>query len=116
MLDAGGALSELRRIKDAEEVEQMRQAIRITEQALQEVADITRTFAVGPIAPQLERVYEIVKEANEELLQPGMTFTIEPGIYLPGQGGVRIEDDVLVTPQGAETLTTFPRDQLRVRG
>jgi Xaa-Pro aminopeptidase len=37
MLNAGGALSELRRIKDAEEVEQMRQAIRITEQALQEV-------------------------------------------------------------------------------
>jgi Xaa-Pro dipeptidase len=238
-LDAGGALSELRMIKDAEEIERMRQAIHITEQALQEVAglvqpgrtdleiaaelkiaflqagaqgmsfepivgvgpdsasshvvpsgrviepgdlividcgvtyqgyfaDITRTFAVSPVAPELERVYNIVKEANaagraavrpgvpaqevdratrqviaqagygeyfvhrtghglglevheppyivegnEELLQPGMTFTIEPGIYLPGQGGVRIEDDVLVTPQGAETLTTFPRDQLR---
>jgi len=242
VLDVGGVLSELRMIKDMEEIEHMRQAIRITEQALQEVAeaiqpgrtdleiaaelkiaflragaegmsfepivvagpesasphaapsgrpielgdlividcgvtyqgyaaDITRTFAAGPVAPQLERVYEIVKEANaagraavrpgvsaqevdraarqviaqagygeyfvhrtghglglevheppyivegnEELLQPGMTFTIEPGIYLPGQGGVRIEDDVLVTPQGAETLTTFPRDQLRARG
>jgi Xaa-Pro dipeptidase len=242
MLDAGGVISELRMIKDREEIEHMRQAIRITEQALQEVADviqpgradleiatelktaflragaqrmsfepivvagpesasphavpsgrlielgdlvvidcgvtyqgyvadITRTFAVGPIAPQLERVYEIVKEANaagraavrpgvsaqevdqvarqviaeagygeyfthrtghglglevheppyivegnKELLQPGMTFTIEPGIYLPGQGGVRIEDDVLVTPQSVETLTTFPRDQLSVKG
>ncbi len=238
ILDAEGALSELRMIKDAEEIELMRQAIRITEQALHKAAnaiqpgrtdleiaaelkiaflqagaqgmsfdpivvagpesasphavpsgrriepgdlviidcgvtyqgyaaDITRTFAVGPIAPQLERVYEIVKEANaagraavrpgipaqevdraarqviaqagygeyflhrtghglglgiheppyivegnEELLRPGMTFTIEPGIYLPNRGGVRIEDDVLVTPQGAETLTTFPRDQL----
>lgn len=238
MLDAGRVLSELRMIKDTEEIENMRQAIRITEQALQEVADalepgrtsleiaaelkmaflragaegmsfepivvagpesasphsrpsgrstepgdlividcgvtyqgyaadITRTFAVGPIAPELEQVYEVVKEANaagraavrpgvpaqevdraarqviaqagygqyfvhrtghglglevheppyivegnEELLQPGMTFTVEPGIYLPGQGGVRIEDDVLVTPQGVETLTTFPRDQL----
>lgn len=238
MLDAGEMLSGLRMIKDAEEIELVRQAIRITEQALREVADvirpgrtdleiaaelkiaflqagagrmsfepivvagpesasphatpsgrliksgdlilidcgvtyqgyaadITRTFAVGPVAPQLERVYEIVKEANaagraavrpgvpaqevdraarqiiaragygkyfahrtghglglevheppyivegnEDLLQPGMIFTIEPGIYLPGQGGVRIEDDVLVTPQGAETLTTFPRDQL----
>jgi len=242
MLDAGGALSALRTIKNAEEVEHIRQAIRLTEQALQEVADvirpgrsdleiaaelktaflragaegmsfepivvvgpesasphampsgrlieagdlvlidcgvtyqgyiadITRTFAAGPVAPQWERVYEIVKEANAagraairpgvpaqdvdraarqviaeagygeyfihrtghglglevheppyivegngELLQPGMTFTVEPGIYLPGQGGVRIEDDVVVTPQGAETLTTFPRDQFIVKG
>lgn len=239
VLDAGGVLSKLRLIKDAEEIEYMRQAIRMTEQALQQVADtiqpgrtdleiaaelkmaflragaegmsfepiagvgpdsasshaapagrriepgdlividcgvtyrgyvadITRTFAADPIAPQLQRVYEIVKEANaagraavrpgvpaqeidrvtrqviaqagygeyfvhrtghglglevheppyivegnQELLQPGMTFTIEPGIYLPGQGGVRIEDDVLVTSQGAETLTTFPRDQVK---
>lgn len=242
VLDAGEVVSELRKTKDAEEIEHMRQAIRMTEQALQELADaiqpgrtdleiaaelkiaflraggeglsfepivvagpesasphavpsgrliepgdpividcgvtyqgyaadITRTFTVGPIAPQLERVYEIVKEANaagcaavrpgvpaqevdraarqviaqagygqyfvhrtghglglevheppyivegnEELLQPGMTFTIEPGIYLPGQGGVRIEDDVLVTQQGAEVLTTFPRDQLKGKG
>jgi len=239
VLDAGKVLSELRKTKDAEEIERMRQAIRITEQALHEVtsliqpgrtdseitaglkiaflragaqglsfepivgvgpdsasahgtpagrtiepgdlividcgvtyegymADITRTFAAGPVAPELERVYEVVKEANaagraavrpgvsaqevdraarrvivqagygeyfthrtghglglevheppyivegnEEPLQPGMTFTIEPGIYLPGRGGVRIEDDVLVTPQGAETLTTFPRDQIK---
>ncbi len=47
---------------------------------------------------------------NERILQPGMTFTVEPGIYLPGRGGVRIEDDVLVTPGGVESLTTFPRE------
>jgi Xaa-Pro dipeptidase len=47
---------------------------------------------------------------NEWILQPGMTFTVEPGIYLPGHGGVRIEDDVVVTPTGAESLTTFPRE------
>jgi len=128
-------------------------------------ADITRTFAIGELEPELAQVYEIVRAANaaglavagpgvpaEEVdqaaravieeagygeyfihrtghglgleaheppfivagnqrpLEPGMTFTVEPGIYLPGRGGVRIEDDVLVTPGGAESLTTFPRE------
>ncbi len=51
-----------------------------------------------------------IRPLSEAVLQPGMVVTIEPGIYLPGWGGVRIEDDILVTDDGFEVLTTLPRD------
>jgi Xaa-Pro dipeptidase len=132
-------------------------------------SDITRTFALGSVAPEQAHVFEIVKEANQAgrdiakpgirageidsaarslidqagyaqyfthrtghglgldihedpylflendlILKPGMTVTVEPGIYLSGQFGVRIEDDILITPQGARSFTSFPRDLMNL--
>lgn len=45
----------------------------------------------------------------DQLLEPGMVVTVEPGIYFPGFGGVRIEDDILVTKDGHEVLTSTPK-------
>lgn len=129
------------------------------------ISDITRTFPVGKLDPEMRTIYQLVQEANAAgreavrpgvtagqvdaaarsviaqagygdyffhrtghgigllvheqpdivagsglVLEPGMTFTIEPGIYLAGKNGVRIEDDVVVTETGCESLTTLPRD------
>jgi Xaa-Pro aminopeptidase len=61
-------------------------------------------------APRLARA----ESGAVETLQAGMVCTIEPGAYLEGLGGVRLEDDILVTADGCEVLTDAPRDLLAV--
>lgn len=52
---------------------------------------------------------------NMQHLEPGMAFTVEPGIYLPGRNGVRIEDNVVITETSADVLSDLPRE-MRVVG
>lgn len=131
------------------------------------VSDLTRTFAIGPVDQEANRIHDLVLRANEAgrtaalpglpckavdsaarsvietggygtffshrtghgigmecheepyihdgndtPLKPGMSFTIEPGIYLRGKYGVRIEDDVLITEEGNISLSDLPRELL----
>ena len=134
------------------------------------ISDLTRTFAVGEVDAEYEKIHKIVQEANAagraasrpgipcanvdkaarevieqagyggyfthrighgigmegheepymrgdnmQLLEPGMAFTVEPGIYLPGRNGVRVEDNVVITTTGADVLSDMSRE-MRVIG
>jgi Xaa-Pro aminopeptidase len=61
-------------------------------------------------APRISRA----ESGHVTTLAPGMVFTIEPGAYVPGMGGVRLEDDVLVTADGCEVLTPCSRELVRL--
>jgi Xaa-Pro dipeptidase len=133
------------------------------------ISDLTRTFGIGEIEPEFQKIHTIVQEANSagraagkpgdpcanvdyaartvieksgygkyfthrtghgigmeghedpyiradnhQIMQPGMTFTVEPGIYLPGRNGVRIEDDVVITTTGCKSLSDFPRELISI--
>ncbi|WP_027363936.1 M24 family metallopeptidase [Desulfotruncus alcoholivorax] len=54
--------------------------------------------------------YPKIHRQNEDILEEGMVFTIEPGIYIPQLGGVRIEDDVVVTKNGAKVLNSYSKE------
>jgi Xaa-Pro aminopeptidase len=61
------------------------------------------------IGREIHELPTMRKTGGEEELRPGMIVTVEPGIYIPGEGGVRIEDDVLITHSGCEVLSTLDR-------
>lgn len=134
------------------------------------ISDLTRTFAVGDVDEEYQKIHKIVQESNAagraaakpgapcaevdraarevieksgygkyfthrtghgigmegheepymrgdnmQILEPGMAFTVEPGIYLPDRNGVRIEDNMVITESGAESLSDMPRE-IRVVG
>jgi Xaa-Pro aminopeptidase len=64
--------------------------------------------------PRISRRRSGAAPETNEILEPGMVFTVEPGAYLPGWGGVRIEDDVLVTDGSPELLTTVTTELLEL--
>jgi Xaa-Pro aminopeptidase len=57
-----------------------------------------------------------IRQNSEDVLEAGMVVTIEPGVYIPGWGGIRIEDDVLVTHNGASILGSLPRELAALGG
>ena len=64
----------------------------------------------APRVGKRRRVAGARVETEDVRLEPGMVFTVEPGVYFPGQGGVRLEDDLVVTPDGYELLTHVSLD------
>ncbi len=80
----------------------------ITEQGYGEYFGHSLGHGLGLVVHDSPRVSKN-KDSDTEL-KPGMVITIEPGIYLPDFGGVRIEDDVVITEEGSESISAYPRD------
>ncbi|MDF2607200.1 MAG: pepQ [Bacillales bacterium] len=73
------------------------------------------THRVGHGLGILIHEYPSMHSLNEGTLKEGMVFTIEPGIYIPDVGGVRIEDDIVITQKGNEVLTKFTKELLIIK-
>ena len=77
-----------------------------------ERAGFGRQFGHGlghGIGREIHELPTMRKTGGEEELRPGMIVTVEPGIYVPGEGGVRIEDNILITHSGCEVLSTLDK-------
>ena len=60
------------------------------------------------------QVVHKAKAGTGPVMKAGMTFTIEPGIYIPNLGGIRIEDDIFLEDSGATSLTTLSRELINI--
>jgi len=112
VLDAQqAAIAAVRPGVDASSVDAAARRI-LDDRALGEAFGHGTGHGLGLDVHELPRITRPRTDVPSVPLQPGMVFTIEPGAYLPGWGGVRIEDDVLVTDDGCELLTHSSRDLL----
>ena len=73
-------------------------------------APVAAPIASTVAAPPLTASSMVRAPTFRQAQTVGMTFTIEPGVYLPGLGGVRIEDDMVVVPGGGESLSDWDRE------
>jgi len=90
--------------------------LELTRRCFVEASGYNRGHALGIDVHEDPRIGQRRPDADssDEMLAPDMVFTIEPGVYLPEWGGVRIEDDVMVTADGVTVLTEAATDLIEI--